>query len=123
MGVNNDNPCPECGSVYSEYQGNNLFACRGCDNYYKTDTKEWYHKGEENPTVENKNDWGFAFPHIQRDAHGDFYDQHSGMSLRDYFAGQALAGFMSKKAMGFKVDDDAEYCYAVADAMLKERDK
>lgn len=47
------------------------------------------------------------------------------MTLRDYFAGQVLAGFMSghERAMRFNPDDDAAYCYRVADAMLKEREK
>jgi hypothetical protein len=43
------------------------------------------------------------------------------MSLRDYFAGQALAGMM---ATGREVGPDlyAEVAYAMADAMLKERE-
>jgi hypothetical protein len=51
-----------------------------------------------------------------------------GMTLRDYFAGQALAGLMTSYATA---SGDAEQCikaasalsYAVADYMLKERDK
>ena len=39
MGVNNDNPCPICGSVYSEYAGEYLSTCRGCGNTF--DAKEW----------------------------------------------------------------------------------
>lgn len=52
------------------------------------------------------------------------YDK-DGMTLRDWFAGQALAG-MADYAIK---DDDmawsdlARNCYRVADAMLSERDK
>ena len=61
-----------------------------------------------------------------------------GMSLRDFFAGQALMGFMSKmgcspdtdmlnldgKETGLKADEDiATACYKFAEAMLKEREK
>ncbi len=45
----------------------------------------------------------------------------NGMSLRDWFSGQVLSGFMSAKAMHFNPDDDAAYCYRVADAMLAAR--
>ena len=39
MGVNNDNPCPICGSIYSEYAGAYLSTCRGCGNTF--DAKAW----------------------------------------------------------------------------------
>ena len=46
-----------------------------------------------------------------------------GMTLRDYFAGQAMAAVN----LGIGVSDEyyrktAKHCYAVADAMLKERE-
>ena len=49
--------------------------------------------------------------------------QHQGMTLRDYFAGQALASIN----LGIGVTDDfysrtAKHCYALADAMLKARE-
>lgn len=50
-----------------------------------------------------------------------------GMSLRDYFAGQALVGLMSDP--GLRPDKMAEFqhmavrLYQVADAMLRERGK
>lgn len=50
----------------------------------------------------------------------------SGMSLRDYFAGQVLQGIL---AAGGTIDIAGDYpfearaktCYMIADAMLKER--
>tara|TARA_R110000823_G_scaffold302445_1_gene423670 strand:+ start:336 stop:539 length:204 start_codon:yes stop_codon:yes gene_type:complete len=47
-----------------------------------------------------------------------------GMTLRDYFAGQAMAAVN----LGIGVSDEyyrktAKHCYAVADAMLKEREQ
>jgi hypothetical protein len=51
-----------------------------------------------------------------------------GMTLRDYFAGQALAGWVSKLE-GVNPEDghyqrwSAGCCYGFADAMLAEREK
>lgn len=41
------------------------------------------------------------------------------MTLRDYFAGQALARQAGEQSISATV----EYCYELADAMLKEREK
>ena len=46
----------------------------------------------------------------------------SGMSLRDYFAGQVLIG-LSIQRQGKTNADDAINAYALADAMLTEREK
>ena len=48
------------------------------------------------------------------------YPQH-GMSLRDYFAGQALAACSLNERYNPK--DTARECYAIADAMIEERYK
>jgi hypothetical protein len=49
------------------------------------------------------------------------------MSLRDWFAGQALAGFMSRSAKDSPVIADCERVaiavYGIADAMLAKRTK
>jgi len=47
-----------------------------------------------------------------------------GMSLRDYFAGQALAGAMAslKSDETWPAPGMAAHCYRVADAMLRERE-
>jgi hypothetical protein len=42
-----------------------------------------------------------------------------GMTLRDYFAGQALAGITTFETSPAEV---SEHCYAIADAMLRERE-
>ena len=61
-----------------------------------------------------------AFP---RESYGA--SDQSGMSLRDWFAGQALAGIADTAKL--KMSDDysacARFAYAFADAMLAEREK
>lgn len=49
---------------------------------------------------------------------------HSGMSLRDWFAGQALVGMCACSEVILKTNDDyAAMAYKLADAMLKARRK
>lgn len=62
-------------------------------------------------------DGGPAFPGVQ--IYQDF-TQERGMSLRDWFAGQALAGAVDFS--GF-TNDMAKQAYELADAMLEERAK
>lgn len=47
-----------------------------------------------------------------------------GMTLRDYFAAKAMQGFMANKSnpMRFQPEDDANWAYSIADAMLKARE-
>lgn len=47
-------------------------------------------------------------------------NNQEGMSLRDYFAGQAMQS-LARRATDFEVM--AAYCYDMADAMLQERGK
>jgi hypothetical protein len=61
------------------------------------------------------NDGGPAFP---RHA----YDGHDGMTLRDWFAGQAMAGLVSYVVEGATFENVAEDAYKAADAMLKARE-
>ena len=51
--------------------------------------------------------------------------RHEGMTLRDYFAGQALAGLagMGAASEDMEACDQAWFAYEIADAMLKERSK
>ena len=44
-----------------------------------------------------------------------------GMTLRDWFAGQALAGLMADSECNLKRETAAKACYDMADAMLKVR--
>ena len=82
-----------------------------------------------------KNDGGPAFPQEYLDG---MRNPHRGMTLRDYFAGQAMAGFFAHPDVfapyagkGEKpedraarmVDSIAVTAYSVADAMLAERDR
>jgi hypothetical protein len=64
-------------------------------------------------------DGGPAFPYGQK----NFTERSSeGMSLRDYFAGQALAGMMANKnAQDWTLSEVATDCYLYADALLKHR--
>lgn len=69
-------------------------------------------------------DGGPAFPICTPDMNvGD--DAGPGMSMRDYFAGQALVGILSMAGSAgvvlFPNDDLAQQAYATADAMLQAR--
>ena len=74
-----------------------------------------------------------AFPNLGDNSNdSEIYD---GMTLLDYFAGQALTGYvanfesmnqinaLSKKGEGRIVDITSKHCYSFAKAMLKEREK
>jgi hypothetical protein len=62
----------------------------------------------------SKNDGGNAFPVIS----GQIVYGY-GMSLRDYFAGQALAG----DNLPARPHERARRCFEIADAMLAERER
>lgn len=71
--------------------------------------------------MSEKDSGGAAFPHEYT------YDgmpwTHEGMTMRDYFAAQALVGLLSA---GVGQNDEhkvSEACFRVADAMLAERSK
>lgn len=75
------------------------------------------------------NDGGHAFPHAwtETNQHGASYPMvHSGMSLRDWFAGQIACGmsaFSGTAGLSYGPDDIAGRSYQIADAMLAERAK
>lgn len=49
---------------------------------------------------------------------------HEGMTLRDYFAAQALAGILADENVGTNQPQNiADDCYRLADAMLAARSK
>ena len=65
------------------------------------------------------NDGGPAFP--LQSIGPEFAPGYAGMTLRDWFAGQALVG-LSVRREGKCDADDAENAYRLADAMLKARE-
>jgi hypothetical protein len=74
------------------------------------------------------NDGGPVYP--QRIQSGMTYTDFPGMSLRDWFAGQALAGIMGpnydwftsgSSETGSRAHEAAFFAYAMADAMLAAR--
>jgi hypothetical protein len=74
-----------------------------------------------------------AFPQIEPARTPSGFITNGGMTLRDYFAAAALQGWIADKAMS-RISEQgydlvqaremlAQGCYAMADAMLKERAK
>ena len=79
--------------------------------------------------MNSKNDGGAAFPR-PFSQHVDVYPPdalaQSGMSLRDYFAGQALRAMIELyKETGSEGNtrETAKWSYRIADLMIVERDK
>lgn len=72
------------------------------------------------------NDGGPAFPHTESGALGA-YTAQPGMSLRDWLAGQALAGYFAATPLHCfalsQMEIVAHYSYDMADAMLAARAK
>lgn len=75
--------------------------------------------------MSKQNDGGPAFPD-PGPADDSYVNWNHGMSLRDYFAAQALIGILAARN-GFLVDvgttNAAPWAYQIADAMLAEREK
>ena len=70
--------------------------------------------------MSNTNTGGPAFP-----SHGSMGEvSHEGMTLRDYFAAKAMQGFMANKSnpMHYHGEEDGQWAYMIADAMLKARE-
>lgn len=57
----------------------------------------------------------YAYPHSERPA------SQPGMTLRDYFAGQVLAGMYAHGGMATHIPKTAEEAYDMANEMLKVR--
>lgn len=82
-------------------------------------------------TEDEPDNGGPAFPQTCLDA-ADVGMVHTGMSMRDYYAGQAMIGFMSELGHSLASDEKpdraqrainhtARLSFMVANAMLKER--
>ena len=98
-------------------------------------TRQHYQKHTMKETIETPaapqpqqgsySDGGAAFPmpHHHDSTKGCYHQFHAGMTLRDWFAGQALAGMMAHKdSSKWTRNEVAGDCYAYADAMLKARE-
>ena len=68
-----------------------------------------------------KGDGGPAHPVTITDKSGQIAPTYPGMSLRDYFAGQALVGILASRSNVYETVFNAEMAYCNADAMLAER--
>jgi hypothetical protein len=71
-------------------------------------------------------DGGPAFPHLNWNSSAIKPSMYSGVSLRDWFAGQALVIAWDARDKGYFEGDDhdmAATAYQVADAMLSARQK
>ena len=81
----------------------------------------------------NKNNGGQAFPSSCQETHlydGNIIDKilvtTKGMTLRDYFAGQAITGLLSHPEDSIKQISKhtfSQWAYEISDAMLKERER
>lgn len=68
-----------------------------------------------------KDDGGPAFPSESFvRPNSDYGVEYDGMTLRDYFAAQALPAILSR-FFQFSTKECTEYAYKVADAMLEAR--
>lgn len=73
---------------------------------------------------------GAAFPQAQptQDGNGNFHFPDPGMTLRDWFAGQAMAGmgrpthYLGKRETDESLRTYAQQAYQIADAMLAARE-
>ena len=68
--------------------------------------------------TESHNNGGPAFPNKDK-----FGNMIAGMSLRDWFAGQAIASVSFSTMQRSSIKEIAEHSYALADAMLEARNK
>ena len=79
----------------------------------------------DNRIYRQKETGGSAFPHKKYDVPEDgiYNPAELGMTLRDWFAGQALAGTLAHPGDSCDWEMFANAAYKIADAMIAERDK
>lgn len=77
-----------------------------------------------------RNDGGPAFPQHYCENCNDAFESPNGMSLRDWFAGQAVASMLNNAKSLLLITQEmpsaetiAHSVYVLADAMLAEREK
>ena len=72
-----------------------------------------------------KDDGGPAFPTMQQcGASGEYWmEPVGGMSLRDYFAAQAMQGAIARGVKTEEISMVPKMAYLMAEAMIKERNK
>lgn len=58
----------------------------------------------------------FAFPHIMGEGHPDYVN---GLTKREYFAAQALAGVLAQSPCGASAERFAQEAVWAADALIK----
>lgn len=69
-----------------------------------------------------RDDGGPAFPYPGMETRGAIYTGHTGMSLRDYFAGQILTSIaLREDQLTGDFSKFCDACYRVADTMLEAR--
>lgn len=72
--------------------------------------------------MSEKKDGGPAFPHTPNvTPDGYTIHSHAGMSLRDWFAGQAIASLLLNECMS--LDTAAAMAYNIANQMIAEKEK
>lgn len=62
-----------------------------------------------------------AFPFVEPADHESIKAYHTGMSLRDYFAAQALVGMLAHPTANGNYTEFSEWAYKYADAMMEAR--
>ena len=84
----------------------------------------------------NRDNGGFAFPRqlpdveVTPDRALEMIEEYGGLTIRDYFAGQALVGMLANSTVEVTSTNDTpgevvvvKICYLFADTMLAERGK
>lgn len=64
----------------------------------------------------------YAFPYVEYNDDGEVTDWQPGMQMRDYLAAQAMKALIYPSSP-FTLEHVAASAYAVADAMLRERNR
>jgi hypothetical protein len=94
--------------------------------YHKQCNVVWEKKDHERALKERKTRPAFPSLKAKYGYEGEYLgleEDQQGMSLRDYFAGQALTGLIANPTNGGDGKELVYLAYRIADAMLEEREK